>query len=100
MPNCSIRAVFRRFDVMIPFEKPTHDEIAALMILRLATVGLTPDCARSLAMRAGSASFADVARACEDAVRTMALEGREHVTDSDIAAALEELSRRELPAQS
>ncbi len=94
------RAVFRRFDVMIPFEKPTHDEIAALMILRLATVGLTPDCARSLAMRAGSASFADVARACEDAVRTMALEGREHVTDSDIAAALEELSRRELPAQS
>jgi hypothetical protein len=42
-------------------------------------------------------SFADVARACDDAIRTMALDDREEITELDIVAALEELKRRELP---
>ncbi len=91
------RAVFRRFDVMVPFEKPTFEEIAALLMLRLGAVGLTADGAKALAARADASSFADVARACDDAIRTMALGGRESVTEADVVAALEELKRRELP---
>jgi SpoVK/Ycf46/Vps4 family AAA+-type ATPase len=94
------RAVFRRFDVMVPFEKPTQDAIASLLTLRLGAVGLAEERAQALAARADGWSFADVARACDDAIRTMALEGRERVAEPDIVAALEELKRRELPTGS
>jgi AAA+ superfamily predicted ATPase len=94
------RAVFRRFDVMVPFEKPTREEIAALLMLRLGAVGLLADGAKALAARADASSFADVARACDDAIRTMALGGRESVTEADVVAALEDLKRRELPTGS
>jgi len=93
------RAVFRRFDVMIPFEKPTQEEIAALLVLRLGPVGLTAERASGLAGRAGGSSFADVGRACDDAIRSMALDGRSEVTDPDLMSAIEELKRRELPAR-
>jgi SpoVK/Ycf46/Vps4 family AAA+-type ATPase len=91
------RAVFRRFDVMIPFERPTTNEIAALLKLRLGTIGLTEERAHALAALANDASFADVARACDDAIRTMALQGRDEVMDRDVKSAIEELKRRELP---
>jgi len=38
-----------------------------------------------------------VARACDDAVRTMALDDRQEVSERDVAHALDELKRRELP---
>src|SRR6185436_12063445 len=66
------RAVFRRFDVIVPFEKPTREQ---------------------LAVRAEGWSFADVARACDDAVRTMALEEREAIAEHDVVHALIELKR-------
>ncbi len=92
------RAVFRRFDVIVPFEKPTRDQLVDLLKLRLGTIGLTEAQAAQLASRAEGWSFADVARACDDAVRTMALDDREEVTERDVVHALEELKRRELPA--
>jgi SpoVK/Ycf46/Vps4 family AAA+-type ATPase len=92
------RAVFRRFDVMVPFEKPTCDEIGALLMLRLGAVGLTQERAKPLATLADGSSFADVGRACDDAIRTMALEGREEIKEPDVVAALKELKRRELPS--
>jgi SpoVK/Ycf46/Vps4 family AAA+-type ATPase len=91
------RAVFRRFDVMIPFERPTTNEIAELLKLRLGTIGLTEERAHALAALANDASFADVARACDDAIRTMALQGRDEVMDRDVKSAIEELKRRQLP---
>ena len=94
------RAVFRRFDVMIPFEAPTPEQVVALLVLRLGTVGLTVERATALATRAATSSFADVARACDDAIRTMALAGREIVSEADVGMALDELKRRELPARS
>lgn len=94
------RAVFRRFDVIVPFEKPTREQIADLMRLRLSTVGLTAAMATRLAAHTEGWSFADVARACDDAVRTMALDEREEVSERDVVHALEELDRRRLPAKS
>jgi SpoVK/Ycf46/Vps4 family AAA+-type ATPase len=94
------RAVFRRFDVIVPFDKPTREQIADLMKLRLSTVGLTEEMATRLAAHAEGWSFADVARACDDAVRTMALDDREEVLERDVVHALEELKRRNVPARS
>jgi SpoVK/Ycf46/Vps4 family AAA+-type ATPase len=94
------RAVFRRFDVIVPFAKPTREQIVELMKLRLSTVGLTEEAARRLAADAEGWSFADVARACDDAVRTMALDDRDEISERDVVHALEELKRRNVPARS
>ncbi len=94
------RAVFRRFDVIVSFDKPTREQIAELMKLRLSTVGLTEEAATRLAAHGEGWSFADVARACDDAVRTMALDDREEVWERDVVHALEELKRRNVPARS
>ena len=59
------RAVFRRFDVIVPFDKPTHDQIVDLLKLRLSTVGLSDETAERLAGHAEGWSFADVARASQ-----------------------------------
>lgn len=91
------RAVFRRFDVIVPFDKPTRQHLVDLLVLRLSSVGLRGDAAERLAGQAEGWSFADVTRACDDAVRTMALDDRDQVAESDVMFALEELKRRELP---
>lgn len=92
------RAMFRRFDVIVPFEKPTREQLVDLLELRLGTLGLTKRQAGKLAASAEGWSFADVARACDDAVRTMALNDRHEISEQDVAQALDELKRRELPA--
>lgn len=92
------RAVFRRFDVIVPFEKPTREQLVDLLKLRLGSIGLVEGQAEELAARAEGRSFADVARAFDDAVRTMALDEREEIAEKDIVHALDELKRRELPA--
>lgn len=94
------RAMFRRFDVIIPFDKPTREQVVELFKLRLTSVGLQDDQSTNLAADVDGLSYADVARACDDAVRTMALDDREEVTVSDVQHALEQLRRRELPARS
>jgi SpoVK/Ycf46/Vps4 family AAA+-type ATPase len=90
------RAVFRRFDVIVPFPKPTRAQLVAVLLLRLSTLGLTPDGAQKLAGEAEGWSFADVVRACDDAVRSMALDGRDEVSEDDVARALDELKGRDL----
>ncbi|WP_043388705.1 AAA family ATPase [Archangium violaceum] len=93
------RAVFRRFDVIVPFDKPSREQLVALLQLRLGTLGLDEQQAQRLAGSAEGWSFADVARACDDAVRTMALDDRERISERDVVAALAELKRRELPTR-
>lgn len=94
------RAVFRRFDVIVPFDKPTGEQIVDLLKLRLSTIGLGDADAARLAADAGGWSFADIARACDDAVRTMALDDRAEISERDVVSALEELKRRNVPARS
>ena len=94
------RAVFRRFDVIVPFGKPSREQLVDLLKLRLSTVGLSDEAAERLAGSAEGWSFADAARACDDAVRTMALDSREVISERDIALALEELKRRDVSARS
>jgi SpoVK/Ycf46/Vps4 family AAA+-type ATPase len=90
------RAVFRRFDVIVPFERPDHSQLVDLFCLRLGAVGLQRNEGEHLARRVSGLSFADVTRVCDDAIRTMALHDREQITENDVIEALESVKRREL----
>ncbi len=91
------RAMFRRFDATILFDKPSREQAVELFKLRLTSVGLRDEQAASLGAEVDGLSYADVARAGDDAVRAMALDDREEVTVADVRHALEQLRRRELP---
>lgn len=90
------RAVFRRFDVIVPFDKPTRQQLVDLLKLRLGAIGLSAEGAEHLAGNAEGWSFADVARACDDAIRSMALDDRDAITERDVVTALQEMKSREL----
>jgi SpoVK/Ycf46/Vps4 family AAA+-type ATPase len=92
------RAVFRRFDGIVPFDNPNRRQLVDLLELRLGNVGLSDTEAEELSDRAQGFSFADVARACDDAIRSMALNDREEIAERDVNDALEDLKRRELSA--
>jgi SpoVK/Ycf46/Vps4 family AAA+-type ATPase len=81
------RAVFRRFDLLLHFDKPTAAQIAALLQLRLAAFSIPPRVMSSLSRTARGLSYAQVAAACDDAIRTMALAGRDQLGESDLRAA-------------
>lgn len=88
------RAVFRRFDTIVGFTSPTQGELVALLKLRLGPFEIGSEPLESLASRAVGLSYADVARACDDAVRTMALDGREHLAEADLVDAIDDAQRR------
>jgi ATP-dependent 26S proteasome regulatory subunit len=87
--------MFRRFDVVVELQKPDERQLAQLMLLRLSSFGLTQKMADVLAKNAAGWSFADASRACDDAVRSMALDGREKLAETDVLEALKELRSRE-----
>lgn len=93
------RAVFRRFDVIVPFDKPDREQLADLLELRLRTLGINEEQAIRLASNAAGWSYADVARACDDAIRSMALDDRSEISERDVVTAFEEMKRRELPTR-
>jgi hypothetical protein len=78
---------------------PSPEQIAAMLTLRLGGVGLNAKQAKNLTRLAEGSSFADVARACDDAIRSMALDDRDTVIERDIASALDELKRRDFPGR-
>lgn len=81
------RAVFRRFDLILCFERPTFGELRRLLALRLVSFDLPTRLLDALARSARGLSYADVARSCDDAIRTMALADRRQLTESDLKAA-------------
>ena len=88
------RAVFRRFDLVLAFDLPSTDAIDALIRLRLAPFGIDDGAVPALAQHAHGLSFADVARACNDALRSMVLAGATAVRDEDLGAAFDAARRR------
>ncbi len=93
------RAVFRRFDVIVPFKLPSLGGLESLIQLRLKAFPLKPSIVREAARKSEGLSFADVARACDDAVRTMILARRKVVDRSDVIEAIEHAVERLRPSQ-
>jgi SpoVK/Ycf46/Vps4 family AAA+-type ATPase len=89
------RAIFRRFDVMIPFPLPTPDQIESTLKLRLGAFDLPGSFLREIAMTALGMSFADVGHATDDAIRSMALADRSQLAMKDVEEAFARPQHRE-----
>jgi SpoVK/Ycf46/Vps4 family AAA+-type ATPase len=88
------RAIFRRFDVVLAFDPPSQEALAQLIRLRLPKHTLAESFVQSLASRAKGLSFADAARACDDAIRTMVLSGDASLREEILAASFDAMSHR------
>src|SRR5262249_7653469 len=88
------RAIFRRFDVVLAFELPSEEALAQLVHLRMPHQSLSESFVHSLASRAKDLSFADAARACDDAIRTMVLSGESQLREVTLAASFDAMLRR------
>jgi SpoVK/Ycf46/Vps4 family AAA+-type ATPase len=89
------RAIFRRFDVIVPFSLPTATQIEATLELRLGAFDLPASFLREVSKSARGMSFADVGRSTDDAVRSMALADRAQLTIGDVEEAFGRPQHRE-----
>lgn len=78
------RAIFRRFDLVLPFGSPCDGQLRQLIMLCLGHYKIEPKIVEGLAQIASGLSFADTTRACEDAVRSMALAGHDRPSGDDL----------------
>lgn len=90
------RALFRRFDDIIEFDLPDQERIKLVLRARLSSVAKARLKWSDAAKAAQGLSFADVARAAEDAIKAAVIEDRDSVTQADLMAAIRE--RRDVAA--
>lgn len=83
-------ALFRRFDDIIRFDLPDFERIK--MLLRARLFGFSPKGIKwaQAAKAALGLSFADITRACEDAMKDALISDRASVTHTDLMAAIRE----------
>jgi SpoVK/Ycf46/Vps4 family AAA+-type ATPase len=77
-------AVFRRFDATVAFSQPNRAQLVVLLKLKLARFRVSPRLFNRIAERHEGISYADATRACEDAIRSMALAGRTQIGEADL----------------
>ncbi|UWQ48649.1 ATP-binding protein [Leisingera caerulea] len=80
-------ALFRRFDDILNYDKPTIDEIVALIENRLGTFKGRFSAA-SIAKKAIGLSHAEITQACDDAIKDAILSDRKKVTQACLAQTL------------
>lgn len=88
------RAAFRRFDLHVEFAFPDSSRSRELLDLRLGAFGLEEPVLEGLSAQCEGLSFAEIAIACDDAIRTMALDDRSVPSREDLAAAFRTVRRR------
>ena len=88
-------AIFRRFDQILQFPLPTAENLADLVRMRLARFDLADSILNEIAKSAVGHSFADVARMCDEAMKSMVLEGRRAMLPEDLELASTDLRLRQ-----
>jgi AAA+ superfamily predicted ATPase len=83
-------AVFRRFDDVIEYGLPQRDQIIALLKARLVNFKVRNPRWNSLAATAEGLSYADVARAAEEAIKDAIIHDQQNFTLADLEKTLEE----------
>lgn len=85
------RALFRRFDDLIEFVLPEQPAIAETLKRRMVNApGKVEVSFARVAKEAKGMSFAEVARACDEAIKETLLQGRDAVTSVDLLKAIRE----------
>ncbi len=85
------RALFRRFDDVVPFQPPSDKALRQLLELRTASHGFSSRVIGELARKARGLSYADVTTAVTNAVKAMVLDDRRELRKADVVAALEDI---------
>jgi SpoVK/Ycf46/Vps4 family AAA+-type ATPase len=88
------RASFRRFDLHVEFACPDRSHGRALLELRLGAFGLPNELIERLSGECEGLSYAEIAIACDDAIRSMALDGRTAPSEEELIAAFRAVKRR------
>jgi SpoVK/Ycf46/Vps4 family AAA+-type ATPase len=86
-------AVFRRFDATVAFNKPNRAQLVALLRLKLARFHLDSRLLDRIARRYEGISYADATRSCEDAIRSMALDDRKQLKETDLVDSFARITR-------
>jgi SpoVK/Ycf46/Vps4 family AAA+-type ATPase len=81
-------ALFRRFDDIIKYELPDRERIVATLKAKLGNLKTTKILWGQLARLAQGLSFADITRACEEAIKDSLIHDHTYVTQAQIANAL------------
>src|SRR5690348_2536455 len=84
------RALFRRFDDVIYYGLPDRAQIIQTFKMKLGTFQAQDIDWSKLATRTKGLSYADITRACEDAVKDALIHERTFVTSAELAAAIKE----------
>ena len=84
------RAFFRRFDDIIKYELPDTARITETLKAKLGQFYVAKDGWAKLAKLALGLSFADITRACEDAIKDALIQGDTRVTQAQVAHALQD----------
>lgn len=84
------RALFRRFDDVIKYELPDRERIIATLKAKLGNFSTRKIVWTKLARLAQGLSFADITRACEEAIKDSLIHGHTEVTHVQVAHALQD----------
>ena len=86
-------ALFRRFDDVIEYSLPDVQQISELVQNKLAGFTIKDIDYSILAKNAENLSFAEITRACEDAIKEMIITRKEFVTEHMVNQMLQERIR-------
>ena len=92
-PEILDQALFRRFDDILHYALPDEARIASLMKSRLAVMMPKQTSWKRLAGDAVGLSYAEVVRACDDALKEALIEDRAKLRVADVRKAIEERKR-------
>jgi SpoVK/Ycf46/Vps4 family AAA+-type ATPase len=84
------KALFRRFDDVLAFELPTAELTGELLTNRLNVFGVQSLDWQAVLPAAAGLSFAELARACDDAARTAVLDHQSSIQTITLVQALED----------
>ena len=87
-------AVWRRFDEVIRFAKPTGDQLRDLIRKRLVPLRFHDDHMENLVTELSGATYADGERMCLDVRKSCVLRGDRQVREEDVAEAIERYFHR------
>ncbi|HEV3110001.1 MAG TPA: ATP-binding protein [Candidatus Binataceae bacterium] len=87
-------AIWRRFDDVVRFERPTFHAMRRMIDKRLAPLTFNETQAASLVKELTDSTFADAEAVCIDIRRSCAMEPAKSVTDAHLTAALERFRYR------
>jgi len=89
-PELLDRALFRRFDDVIEYQLPQKNETIATLKSKAAAFKTARIAWTKLADNASGLSYADLTRACEDAIKDAIIHDRETLTQADLTRSIKE----------